>query len=105
MPFWSPHTAASVGNIGRLAERKPDIHHGGNNRWGPLARGDWPNFFIPCFEPLEDDEEIHIPKQDDHEDELRNKLVPKIKFLFEVQSIKRFTTYANRHMNNSDYHS
>jgi hypothetical protein len=59
---------------------------------------------IPEFEPLEDDQEVHVPKEKAEEENLGDELEEDLHSSFEVKSIVAFEHYSYKHMNDSNDH-
>ena len=100
----SPHTATAIRLVGCLAHVQADVHHGGDDGWSPLAGRDIADFLIPHFQPLEDNEEVHVAEQDHHEHDLGQELKIEIYFLPEVQGVGCLEADAHHHVHHPDDH-
>lgn len=53
---------------------------------------------VPQFEPLEDDEEIHISEEQSQEEHLRHEFEPYFEGAFEVECVEEFEEDAHYHV-------
>lgn len=58
---------------------------------------------VPQLEPLENDEEIHVPEEKTEEEHLRYELKPDLKFPFEVERVEQFEEDSADHVQNGNY--
>lgn len=56
----------------------------------------------PGFEPLEDDQEVHVTEDEDQENQLRNGFEPKLHFSSVVQRIGTLDEDSQSHVHHSD---
>lgn len=84
VPPFPPHITIPIRFRTSLPHRKPNIHHRRNNRRSPLPRRHIANLLIPILEPLKNNQKVHIPKKNDHEHYLRDKLKIEIELFLEM---------------------
>ena len=85
-----------------FTEFESNIHHGGNDRRSPLLWRDIANPLIPNFKPFENDQEVHIPKKCNHEDELRDELEIKVQFLPKEARVEGLHHDSHGHVDDGD---
>jgi hypothetical protein len=70
-------------------------HRGDNRRRMRIVKA-------PVFEPLENDQKVHVTKDKHQKDQLRQKLKPELNFPLKIKRIGRLNQDSQSHMHNSN---
>ena len=76
------------------AEFHGHVDHGGDDGGGVEA--------VPVGEPFVNNQEVHITKQHQHEDELRYELEEEVDIIFAVEAVAAFQEDSEGHMQYTD---